>query len=199
MKNIKQNRCSIMELCVVLKQLLNSHNPLNMDKWYIRSSAMGLMGTSEGALNKGPWVRGWTRWAWWAELIALYAVVSKGSSDRWLLPSWCSLQESSLTIGVEWLEPPCDGGTSNQVLRQHGPRCTWPWVSGWTGMSRRTGVQSRWGQCYLSPYSLPLFITPLLYSPGSNDWNSAQFPAMQFYPFMTSIDFLPVLLFDLNW
>lgn len=43
-----------MELCVVLKQLLNSHNPLNMDKWYIRSSAMGLMGTSEGALNKGP-------------------------------------------------------------------------------------------------------------------------------------------------
>lgn len=150
MKNIKQNRCSIMELCVVLKQLLNSHNPLNMDKWYIRSSAMGLMGTSEGALNKGPWVRGWTQWAWWAELIALYAVVSKGSSDRWLLPSWCSLQESSLTIGVEWLEPPCDGGTSNQVLRQHGPRCTWPWVSGWTGMSRRTGVQSRWRQYYLS-------------------------------------------------
>lgn len=52
--------------------------------------------------------------------------------------------------------------------------------------------------CLRAPYSLPLFITPLLYSPGWNDWNSAQFPAMQFYPFMTLIDFLPVLLFDLN-
>lgn len=49
--------------------------------------------------------------------------------------------------------------------------------------------------CSLLPATI---ITPLLYSPGWNDWNSAQFPVMQFYPFMTWIDFLPVLLFDLN-